>query len=105
MSYQESYSLSSGPFNGRVLYIQHQHRSTAIWEENDSSVFRIRYHYHMVGWALHKRFILHVVNAGLYGVSRLRTITDHASVTELVERWRQEIHTFHLLVGEATLTL
>lgn len=60
----------------------------------------------MAGWTLHDRVIPYVIGAGLYDVSRLGSITiDHAIVTALVERWRQETHTFHLSVGEATITL
>lgn len=47
-----------------------------------------------------------IVSTGLYGVSRLVNVKiDHALVTALVEQWRQETHTFHLPVGEATVAL
>lgn len=60
----------------------------------------------MTGRILHERIVPYIVNAGLYGVARLETIAiDHALITALVERSRQETHTFHLPVGETTVTL
>lgn len=60
----------------------------------------------MMGWTLHHHIIPYVISAGLYGVSRVGSINiDHALMTALVERWRQETHTFDLPVGEATIAL
>lgn len=60
----------------------------------------------MKDWALNDRLIPYIVSAGLYSVSRLvNEKIDHVLVTALVERWRQETYTFHLPVGEATMTL
>ena len=45
--------------------------------------------------------------AGFYGIRRAGYLTvDHGLINALVERWRQETHTFHLpVMGEATVTL
>ncbi|KAL3529639.1 hypothetical protein ACH5RR_008961 [Cinchona calisaya] len=44
--------------------------------------------------------------AGFEGVASLGRISvDHALITSLVERWRPETHSFHLPIGEATITL
>ena len=46
------------------------------------------------------------MRADFYGLYRIGYIhLDHPLITALVERSRQETHTFHFLVGEATVTL
>jgi hypothetical protein len=55
---------------------------------------------------LHARFIPYLQRAGFYGIAKLGFIKmDWALITALVERWRQETHTFHLPHGEMTITL
>lgn len=103
---EHSHIISPGPDDQRVLYLQSSHRSTAIWEGSDPGSIKVRHHYHMAGWTLDDRVRHYIIQAGLYGPSRLGTMNvDWALITALVERWRQETHTFHLAVGEATVTL
>eukprot|EP00261_Vitis_vinifera_P039130 XP_019080373.1 PREDICTED: serine/threonine-protein phosphatase 7 long form homolog [Vitis vinifera] len=48
----------------------------------------------------------YIIQSGFYGVYRIGHITlDWGLITSLVERWRPETHTFHLPVGEMTITL
>ena len=52
------------------------------------------------------RIIPFLQQAGLYGISRVGFFhLDWHLITALVERWRPETHTFHLPIGEATITL
>jgi len=47
-----------------------------------------------------------LVHTGFVDVAKLRHFKiDHHLVTTLVERWRPKMHTFHLSVGECTITL
>ena len=48
----------------------------------------------------------YVIRSGFYGLYPIGHVTlDWALIMSLVERWRPETHTFHLPVGEMTITL
>ncbi|KAL8108893.1 hypothetical protein AgCh_025115 [Apium graveolens] len=47
-----------------------------------------------------------VMSTGFYGVARVASLQlDWSLISALVERWRPETHTFHLPMGEVTITL
>ena len=57
-------------------------------------------------WRMDPRIRPYVIRAGFYGIYRLGHISiDWPLITCLVERWRPETHTFHVPVGEMTITL
>jgi hypothetical protein len=57
-------------------------------------------------WQLDSGVLRFVIQSGFYGVYRIGFMQlDWPLITALVERWRQETHTFHFTVGESTVTL
>ena len=57
-------------------------------------------------WQIDARIILFIQRARLYDFHLIAYgRVDRDLVTALVERWRQETHTFHLPLGEVTITL
>ena len=57
-------------------------------------------------WRMDIRIQPYVIRSGFYGIFRLGHIAiDWPLITSLVERWRPETHTFHVPVGEMTITL
>lgn len=101
--------VDPGPIIPDLLTLQRRHRSTHIWagqlaetvlsaKRNDSTFWEAR--------PFDPRVEQLMEVAGFGGVIRLPYMKiDHPLITALVERWRQETHTFHLTVGEATITL
>ncbi|XP_022848362.1 protein MAIN-LIKE 2-like isoform X1 [Olea europaea var. sylvestris] len=102
------HTLHPGPIDDSVLTLQDHHRSTAIWNGQDFEPLTCRRcdgHFWRLG-ALDPQVQQLMLQAGFYGVYKAGRIRlDHALITALVERWRPETHTFHLPVGEATVTL
>ncbi|KAK9286050.1 hypothetical protein L1049_014429 [Liquidambar formosana] len=104
------YAGLPGPIDGSVLYRQDKHRSDRIWSSQDQSVLTYtlttrRSDSGLWGRAVDPRVMRHLHAAGFYGLSRIGFIRlDPALITALVERWRQETHTFHLPIGEVTIT-
>lgn len=101
---------SSGPINASVLYLQHTHISSAVWKNNLDSVLRVRRTDNLI-WDLYNRGIhprvrSHLQHMGFFSILQCGNLTfNNHLITALVERWRRETHTFHLRVGEATITL
>ncbi|XP_012853787.1 PREDICTED: serine/threonine-protein phosphatase 7 long form homolog [Erythranthe guttata] len=103
-----------GPRDPSLLYLQNDHRSSALTDSNMDTSIRVRRSDHGI-WSVfhrphnphpHPRVLSYLVQMKLYGVYRCRRMqADWALITALVERWRQETHTFHLRVGEVTVTL
>ena len=98
-----------GPLDGSVLYLQSEHRSTAIFQGTgvDLDVRRCDMRFFQPLIHLDDRIAQYIDAAGFYGIRRAGYLTvDHGLINALVERWRQETHTFHLpVMGEATVTL
>ncbi|KAK6142643.1 hypothetical protein DH2020_022991 [Rehmannia glutinosa] len=105
-------SQTYGPHDPSLLTTQATHRSTAIQKGDVDTILTTR-HGGTPFWSfdgqlvqLHPRVVHTLYIMGFYGVARCGRIDiDNHLITTLVERWRPETHTFHLPVGEATVTL
>ncbi|XP_075633577.1 serine/threonine-protein phosphatase 7 long form homolog [Castanea sativa] len=98
-----------GPIDPSMLTLQPKHRSEAIWNGQDPRSLKC----HTRSEELSDKEpmvdgrIIDIIKAlGLEGLLRTpsREI-DNGLITALVERWRQETHTFHMPHGEVTITL
>ncbi|KAJ4813326.1 hypothetical protein LUZ62_025892 [Rhynchospora pubera] len=87
-----------------LLKLQSTHRSECVIR--GEPVERLTTRQHKIEMQWDDRYEKYVRKTGLYGLHQIGHIpTDHALISALVERWRQETHTFHFPVGEMTITL
>ncbi|XP_022031223.1 serine/threonine-protein phosphatase 7 long form homolog [Helianthus annuus] len=111
MSYQ--LKLNPGPLSNEVLFLHKKHRALEVY--NNPEKFRSSINIKRSDrsfWKLVRQKPIgprvegYIREAGFGGLldSGYRYI-DHALITALVEQWRHETHTFHLPVGETTVTL
>uniref|UniRef100_A0A2P2KBW6 Uncharacterized protein LOC105644300 isoform X1 n=1 Tax=Rhizophora mucronata TaxID=61149 RepID=A0A2P2KBW6_RHIMU len=96
-----------GPVDPSVLYGQENHVSSAVWEGQERGVLRCHEHTSKLGeWRLTQKQIELVEKAGFQYLRILPSISlDNPLISALVERWRKETNTFHLKIGEMTITL
>ncbi|KAF1881494.1 hypothetical protein Lal_00021472 [Lupinus albus] len=103
----DPYVTNPGPIDGSVLYDQDKHVSTAVWEGQERGALRCHEHTSKLDqWTLTPKQIELVEKAGFGYLRSIPAISlDNPLISALVERWRRETNTFHLNVGEMTVTL
>ncbi|XP_019176481.1 PREDICTED: serine/threonine-protein phosphatase 7 long form homolog [Ipomoea nil] len=98
-----------GPLNQNLLTFQTRHRSRAIWTDPNYDVQLKAVKYDTVTRCAavdDERVKEWLRISGFYGISQLTKIQlDHALITALLERWRPEVHAFHMPFGEVGITL
>ncbi|KAK4432074.1 protein MAIN-LIKE 2 [Sesamum alatum] len=101
------YATNPGPVDDSVLYDQDKHVSAAVWEGQDRGALRCHEHTSKLDrWLLTEKQIELVKRAGFGYLRLIPAISlDNPLISALVERWRRETNTFHMTVGEMTVSL
>ncbi|XP_021729680.1 protein MAIN-LIKE 2-like [Chenopodium quinoa] len=101
------YAFNPGPLDDSVLYDQEKHVSSAVWEGQERGALRCHEHTSKLNqWVLTPKQIELIDKAGFGYLKFIPAISiDNPLISALVERWRRETNTFHLTVGEMTVTL
>ena len=99
---------TQGPINPSVLYLQLHHKPAAVFHDEfcDLDVRRCDKEFFKSFMHIDPRVSDYIDRVGFDGVRIASYVhVDHGLITALVERWRQETHTFHLpIIGETTIT-
>ncbi|XP_028201710.1 protein MAIN-LIKE 2-like [Glycine soja] len=107
-SSSSSFDVVCGPRENDVLWMQKQHESQHIWNEDADRKLRMRRMiptYHGIEQPSTEIIPL-LQQSGLYTTIKLCRIKINGGIVNaFVERWRPERHIFHLTCGEATITL
>ncbi|XP_070019684.1 serine/threonine-protein phosphatase 7 long form homolog [Nicotiana sylvestris] len=103
--------MHPGPAEDQILVLQGDHRSSYVWEGHLlDQTLRARRPDDLWDFLRQRHFHPHVVErleaTGFLMIFRIGQMQLNWSlITALIERWRPEMHTFHLPTGEATITL
>ncbi|XP_070020104.1 serine/threonine-protein phosphatase 7 long form homolog [Nicotiana sylvestris] len=103
--------LHPGLVSDELLVLQGDHRFAYVWE-GELLVQPLRARRvddlwdFMRGRDFHPRVVQRLWDTGFYRIFEIgRLQLDWSLIMALIERWRPETHTFHLPIGEATITL
>ncbi|XP_019238173.1 PREDICTED: serine/threonine-protein phosphatase 7 long form homolog [Nicotiana attenuata] len=100
-----------GPTSDQILVLQGDHRSAYVWEGHlVDQTLRARRPDDLWDFlrerAFHPRVVERLITTGFYRIFEIgRLQLDWSLITALIERWRPEMHTFHLPTREATIML
>ncbi|XP_070054260.1 serine/threonine-protein phosphatase 7 long form homolog [Nicotiana tomentosiformis] len=103
--------LHPRPARLELLLLKGDHRSSHTWEgQLLAQTFRARRVYDMWGFLrehpLYPRIVRRLQGTSFYRIVEIGQLQlDWSLITTLIERWRPEKHTFHLSIGEVTITL
>ncbi|XP_074378458.1 uncharacterized protein LOC141719995 [Apium graveolens] len=98
-----------GPVNRSLLHFHHTHTFLNIWQLGGGDMLKCRRKNPNNEDDLRPldfRMVPLLQSTGFYGVPRVEYLQlDWSLISALVERWRPQTHTFHLPMGEVTITL
>jgi len=105
--------VTPGPINNELLFLASEHRAAHYFQnpQSDAGILRPRrgdeeFWKHVRKNPIPDNVMRYIRLAGFGGVTDCdNRKLDGALITALVERWRPETHTFHMPVGECTVTL
>ncbi|PHU19962.1 hypothetical protein BC332_11113 [Capsicum chinense] len=105
-------SITVSTYMNPLLKLQAKHRSQKIRDiKGQDMCLNTRcadpeFWLHIQERPLHHRILQYLSFCGFRGIVEVGNIPyDVGLISALVERWRPETHTFHLRIGEATITL